>query len=158
MHPLQITLIAANAVGFSLLLWKGRLDDRLAVLVMTLTQIGSFALTEVTWNGIRAGLLSMDLLCFLFLWGLAERGGRWWLVLAAGFQLIGLLGQFAPFLAQERLAWALVTLLWGVWTLVSITVFFGVWEVMADRRFAREGRDGARMDHGGGARAAASME
>ena len=77
---------------------------------------------------------------------------------SAGFQLIGLLGHFAPFLAQERLAWALVTLLWGVWTLVSITVFFGVWEVMADRRFAREGRDGARMDHGGGARAAATVE
>ncbi len=58
MHPLQITLIAANAIGFSLLLWKGRLDDRLAVLVLTLTQIGSFALTEVTWNGMRAGLLA----------------------------------------------------------------------------------------------------
>lgn len=158
MHPVQIILIAANIVGFSLLWWKGRLDDRLAVIVMTLTQIGSFALTEVTWNGMRAGLLSMDLLCFLLLWILAERAGRWWLVAVAGFQLIGLVGHFAPFLAQERLAWALVTLLWGVWTLVSITVFFGVWEAAADRRFAREGRNGATMDHGGGARAAASME
>jgi len=158
MHPLQIVLIAANAVGFSLLLWKGRSDDRLAVLVMTLTLIGSFALAEVTWNGMRAGLLAMDLLCFVGLWLLAERAGRWWLVLAAGFQLIGLLGHLAPFLAQERLAWALITLLWGVWTLVSITVFFGVWEVLADRRFAREERDGATMDHGGGARAAASVE
>lgn len=158
MHPLQITLIAANVIGFSLLLWKGRLDDRLAVLVLTLTQIGSFALTEVTWNGMRVGLLSMDLLCFLLLWVLAERAGRWWLVLVAGFQLIGLLGHFAPFLAQERLAWALITLLWGVWILVSMTVFFGVWEVLAARRFAREGRDGARMDHGGGARAAATVE
>lgn len=119
---------------------------------MTLTLIGSFALAEVTWNGMRAGLLAMDLLCFVGLWLLAERAGRWWLVLAAGFQLIGLLGHLAPFLAQERLAWALITLLWGVWTLVSITVFFGVWEVLADRRFAREERDGATMDHGGGAR------
>lgn len=158
MHPLQVTLIVANVVGFSLLLWKGRLNDRLAVGVMALAQIGSFALTEVTWNGMRTGLLSMDLICFVLLWLLAERGGRWWLVMAAGFQLIGLLGHFAPFLAQERLAWALITLLWGVWTLISITVFFGVWEALADRRFAREGRDGARMDHGGGARAAAPVE
>lgn len=152
MHPVQIILLIANAVAFPLLWWLGNRWERLAVVVMVLGQVASHALVDVTWRGMRSGVFSVDLLCFLLLWALAERAGRWWLVAATGFQLVGVLAHLAPFFAQERLAWALITLLWIVWILISTACFFGVWEAWADRRFAREGRHGSTLDGGRGAR------
>ena len=158
MHPVQIILILANLIAFSLLLWRGETVERLAVAALTAAQVLSVLLVPWAIDGFRIGVMLVDVALFIALWALAERGGRWWLVACAGFQLIIVFSHLAPFFAHERLGWAAVTLQWGAWTLVSLTAFVGIWEATAARRFAQEGRDGARMDHGGGARAAASVE
>lgn len=158
MHPIQITLILANLIAFALLLWRGGTVERLAVVALTAAQVLSVLLVPWDVDGLRVGVMLVDVALFAALWGLAEHGRRWWLVACAGFQLIIVISHLAPFFAHERLGWAAVTLQWGAWTFVSLTAFVGVWESWADQRFAREGRDGARMDHAGGARAAASME
>ena len=158
MHPVQIILILANLIAFSLLLWRGETVERLAVASLTAAQVLSVLLVPWDIDGFRIGVMLVDVALFIALWALAEHGGRWWLVACAGFQLIIVFSHLAPFFAHERLGWAAVTLQWGAWTLVSLTAFVGIWEATAARRFAQEGRDGARMDHGGGARAAASME
>ncbi|WP_240387180.1 hypothetical protein [Brevundimonas naejangsanensis] len=158
MFSTQVILIALNVVAFCLLWWRGRLLDRLAVVLLVLGTAGSFAFGGVIWKGAYVGVFLVDALCFVGLWILAERANRWWIVLTAGFQLIGTLAHFAPFLAHERLAWAQVTLMWAIWVLVGLTAFFGVWEVEADRRFALEGRHGSKLVVGGGAGAAAAME
>lgn len=158
MPSIQIILIALNAVAFLLVWWRGRLADRLAVALLVLGTVGSFMFGGVVWKGAYVGVFLVDAVCFAALWILAERAGRWWIVLTAGFQLIGTLAHFAPFLAHERLAWAQVTLMWAIWVLVGLTAFFGVWEVEADRRFALGGRHGAKMVDGGGGNAAATLE
>src|SRR5690606_19670597 len=158
MHPVQIILLAANAIAFPLLLWRGRGADRLATLAMIAAPILSHVAYDLNWNGVYAGIFMVDVLFFISLWLLAERGGRWWIVAIAGFQLTGTLGHPAPFLAHQRLAWAYFTLMWAVWALISVTAFFGVWEVEADRRYALGGRHGSKMVDGGGAGAAAAME
>ena len=158
MHPVQIILILANLIAFALLLWRGGTVERLAVAALTGAQVLSVFLVPWDINGLRVGVMLVDVALFAALWGLAERGRRWWLVACAGFQLIMVVSHLAPLLAHERLGWASVTLQWIAWTFVSLTAFAGVWEAGADQRFAREGRDGARMDHGGGARAASSVE
>lgn len=154
----QALLLAANAVAFPLLLWRGGRADRLATLAVMAGAAVSHLVSGLRWNGVYAGLFAADVLLFVSLWIAAERGGRWWIVAAAGFQLIGTLGHLAPLLAQERLVWAHFTLMWAVWALISVTAFFGVWEVEADRRYALEGRHGAEMVDGGGAGAAAAVE
>lgn len=158
MHPVQIILLTANAIAFPLLLWRGRAADRLATLAMIVAPLLSQLAFDLNWNGVYVGIFVVDVLFFASLWMLAERAGRWWIVSVASFQLIGLLGHFAPFLAHERLAWAYFTLMWAVWALISVTAFFGVWEVEADRRYALEGRHGSKMVDGGGAGAAATVE
>lgn len=158
MHPVQIILLTANAIAFPLLLWRGGGWDRLAVLAMIAVLLASHLAYGLTWRGVYVGIFAADVLFFISLWLLAERGGRWWILSAASFQLIGTLGHFAPFLAHERLAWAFFTLMWAVWTLISLSAFFGVWEVEADRRFALEGRHGSKMVDGGSPGAAAAME
>ena len=158
MHPVQITLILASLIAFVLLLWRGEAVERWAVLALTAAQVLSVLLLPWDIDGFRIGVMLVDVALFAALWGLAERGRRWWLVACAGFQLIIVVSHLAPFFAHERLGWAAVTVQWVAWTFVSLTAFVGIWEASAAQRFAREGRDGARMDHGGGARAAASME
>lgn len=158
MASTQHILIALNAVAFGLLAWRGRGVDRLAVAALVLGTVGSFALGGVVWRGAYVGVFLVDVAVFVSLWVLAERAVRWWIVLAAGFQLIGALAHFAPFLAHERLAWAQVTLMWALWVLIGLSVLFGVWEAEADRRFAREGRHGSRMVDGGRADSAAPVE
>lgn len=154
----QTLLIALNVVAFCLLWWRGRLVDRLGVTLLVAGTVGSFAFGGVIWRGVYVGVFLVDALCFIGLWILAERARRWWIVVTAGFQLIGTVAHLAPFMAHERLAWAQVTLMWAIWVLVGLSAFFGVWEVEADRRFAREGRHGSKMVDGGGARAAATLE
>jgi len=158
MHPVQIILILANLTAFALLLWRGERVERLAVVALTAAQVLSVILLPWNIHGFRVGVMLVDVALFGALWALAEHGRRWWLVACAGFQLIIVFSHLAPFFAHERLGWAAVTLQWVAWSFVSLTAFVGIWEASAAQRFAREGRDGARMDHGGGARAAASME
>ncbi len=158
MHPVQTILILANLIAFSLLLWRGGTVERLAVAALSAAQVLSVILLPWDIDGFRIGVMLVDVALFGSLWALAEYGRRWWLVACAGFQLIIVVSHLAPFLAQERLGWAAVTLQWVAWSFVSLTAFVGIWEASAARRFAQEGRDGARMDHGGGARAAASVE
>ncbi|MGH7019921.1 MAG: hypothetical protein ACREEY_08580 [Brevundimonas sp.] len=158
MHPVQIILLLANLIAFSLLLWRGGTVERLAVAATTVGLILSALLVPWDIDGFRVGVMLVDVALFAALWALAEHGRRWWLVAAAGFQLIMVVSHLAPFFAHERLGWAAVTLQWVAWTFVSLSAFAGVWEASADKRFAREGRDGAKMDHGSGARAAAPME
>jgi hypothetical protein len=158
MHPVQIILILANLIAFALLLWRGETVERLAVAALTAAQVLSALLVPWDIDGFRVGVMLVDVALFGALWALAEHGRRWWLVACAGFQLILVFSHLGPFFAHERLGWAAVTLQWIAWTFVSLTAFAGVWEAEADQRFVREGRDGARMDHGSGARAAASVE
>ena len=158
MHPVQIALILANLIAFALLLWRGETVDRLAVVALTAAQVLSVLVLGWDIDGFRVGVMLVDVALFAALWGLAEHGRRWWLVACAGFQLIIVFSHLAPFFAHERLGWAAVTLQWVAWTFVSLTAFVGIWEAGAARRFAQEGRDGAAMDHGSGARAAASVE
>lgn len=158
MDLVQLALLFLGFVGLGLLLWRGGPGDRAAAAVMLMTLAASYVVEDLTWNGLYLGLMIVDGLAFVALWLIAERAGRWWIVLASAFQLVGVLAYCVPLLSSEPLAWALFTLIWGLWFLIVLTFFFGVWEVEADRRFALGGRDGSTMDDGGRARAAPSME
>ncbi|MNN97095.1 hypothetical protein D3C81_2161920 [compost metagenome] len=69
------------------------------------------------------------------------RSTRWWLVLAAALQLLVVCTHLLPFLSSQLTAWTGVTVRLALWALISLTIFGGAWEAMADRRF-REAADG----------------
>ena len=151
-------MLSANLIGLGLILWRGEWIDRAATLALVAVVALTGVLQLLHVPGLMAWFAVLDVVLFFTLWALAERGERWWIVALAGFQFIAVIAYVAPFFAWERLHWAVVTVNWAVWTLDSLCVFVGVCEASFARRFAREGRDGARMDHGDGARAAASVE
>ena len=158
MSVLQLVLLLPGAAGLALLLWRGDFLDRVAAAVMSAAVAMSVLLAGLAWNGFHYGLALADALSFVALWLIAERAGRWWIVLAAAFQLVAVVGYATPLLSEASLAWAAVTLSWLIWVLITLTFFLGVWEVEADRRFASGGRHGSTLDDGGRAGAAPSME
>ena len=151
-------MLCANLLGLGLILWRGEWIDRATTLALVAVVAMTGVLQLLNVPGLFGWVAVLDVLLFFTLWALAERGERWWIVALTGFQLIAVIAHLAPFFAWERLQWAVITVNWGVWLLDSLCVFVGVWEASAARRFAREGRDGSSMDHGRGARAAASVE
>lgn len=158
MHPFHIVMLSANLIGLGLILWRGEWIDRAATLALVAAVVLTGVLQLLHVPGLMVWVAMLDVALFFTFWALAERGERWWIVALAGFQFIAVIAYLAPFFAWERLQWAVVTVNWGVWVLDSLCVFVGVWEASFARRFAREQRDGARMDPGGGPRPAGSME
>lgn len=150
-------MLLANLIGLGLILLRGEWIDRAAALALVMVVAMTSILQLLNVPGVLIWAACLDVVLFGVLWTLAERGGRWWIVAMAGFQLIAVIAYATP-LAWGRLQWALVTVNWSVWALNSLCVFFGVWEASLARRFAREQRDGPGMDHGGGARTAVSVE
>src|SRR5690606_16488151 len=126
------------------------------VVLMALTL--SYAIDNTGQDGFEFGVILIDAAAFIALWLIAERAGRWWIVVTAALHLGSSLVYVAPFLTSTSLAWAAMTLIWVLWLLTSLTFFFGVWEIEAARRFAFGGRYGSTLDDGGGPRAAPSME
>ncbi|MNS14765.1 hypothetical protein D3C72_463890 [compost metagenome] len=136
-------LWSLNIAGVALLAWKGaRVERYAAALLATYILVEPLVLPFhlSTW---KMGLAGLNLALFIGLWRLSAHSTRWWLVLAAALQLLIVCTHLLPFLSSQLTAWTGVTVRLALWTLISLTIFGGVWEAMADRRF-REIADGRR--------------
>jgi len=138
-------LWSLNIAGLLLMAWKGaRVERCAAALLATYILIEPLVLPLQlsTW---KIGLAGLNLALFAGLWRLSVRSTRWWLVLATALQLLVVCTHFLPFLSSQLTAWTGVTVRLTLWTLISLTIFGGAWEAMADRRF-REATDGREHD------------
>lgn len=134
-------LWSLNCAGLALLAWKGARVERYAAALLTtyiLVEPMVLSLQLSTW---KVGLAGLNLALFIGLWLLSARSTRWWLVIAAALQLLVVCTHLLPFLSSQLTAWTGVTVRLTLWTLISLTIFGGAWEAMADRRF-REAADG----------------
>lgn len=132
-------LLPANLIALALLLRYGGTEDRLGAVVFAGALIITPFVDHVLWGSWKAGAAGVDVLMLIGFWILAERYDRWWLVMAAGFQLIAVITFVIPwFQPGAYFVWTGVTLRIGVWLLLSITLFIGAWEAWAAQRFARE--------------------
>ncbi|MFC5372368.1 hypothetical protein ACFPIF_07395 [Brevundimonas faecalis] len=151
MHPLHFTLLIANAVGLAWMLRRGGAFDRAAILTIVGVVVTTSVLQMFYVPGMLIWAAVLDVLQFFILWLIAERARRWWIVFCAGFVLIAVLAHAVPFIVMKRMSWAVITVNWAMWTMISISILVGLWEIAADRRFLRERRDGEPMEHGSGA-------
>lgn len=134
-------LWSLNIAGLAFLVWRGgRVERYAAALLATYILVEPLVLPLQlsTW---RIGLAGLNLALFAGLWRLSVRSHRWWLVLAAALQLLVVCTHLLPFLSSQLTAWTGVTVRLALWALISLTIFGGAWEAMADRRF-REAADG----------------
>ena len=142
--PLSILLEALTYGAMALLAWKGRTPERLVLAGLLALQFGSPILDHLTIGSFRWAVAGLSLGMFGLLTGLALVYQRWWLMLAAGAQLIALSTHFAALGASQPLMWSMVSARMVVWFELLLLAIFGVWEASA----APYARNRSRREHG----------
>ncbi|MEC8456868.1 MAG: hypothetical protein VXZ43_08160 [Pseudomonadota bacterium] len=142
--PLSILLEALTYGAMALLAWKGRTPERLVLAGLLALQFCSPILDHLMIGSFRWAVAGLSLGMFALLTGLALVYERWWLLLAAGAQLIALSTHFAALSASHPLMWSMVSARMVVWFELLLLAIFGVWEANA----APYARNRSRREHG----------
>ena len=132
MSQAQYVLAALTFFAWGLLLWKGRLAERLAACIL----IGLAVISPVLDDHSRTASMLLSIGGFVGLSGLALWQPRWWLIVAAGIQLVAALSHVAWLLLDTDRLWPAVTLRLLLWFFIIITALVGT----AEGRWARYAR------------------
>ena len=103
-----------------------------AALLLLTPLIGGFVIGNFRW----AVALSSLVIFGVLLWGALTRD-RWWLVFAAGCQLVALSTHLLALLRVDSLLWTMISIRWFSWALMMTIALFGAWEGRALTRIAR---------------------
>lgn len=136
----SLVLLTANLVALGLLFWRGGRTERFTALIILAAIFAEPFLHPVQVGTWRMGSLLVNLCLFLALWTACERSDRWWLVVASAIQLVILITHLMPLMTSDFTTHTGVAIRSGLWAGISLTLFAGVWETWAAKRFEREGR------------------
>lgn len=108
----QYGFLAISIIALALLLAAGKTPERVAAATLTCLMFVSPYLTREgpAWPALASGVTLAILVI------LALRYERWWLIGAAGFQLVIFSTHFAPLISPQQYIWPGITLrliLWG---------------------------------------------
>lgn len=129
--PLSLLLECLTYVVMALLLWKGRTPERVVVVALFVLQWGTPLVDHLFIGNFRWGVAILSFAMFGLLAGLALRYDRWWLLLAAGAQLIAVSTHLAGIAGSDALLWSIVSTRMVVWFELLLLALFGVWEARA---------------------------
>ena len=129
--PLSLLLEGLTYAVMALLLWKGRTPERIVVVALFALQWGTPFVDHLFIGDFRWGVASLSFAMFCLLVGLALRYDRWWLLLAAGAQLIAVSTHLAGIAGSDALLWSIVSTRMVVWFELLLLALFGVWEARA---------------------------
>ena len=107
-----------------MMLAAGKTPERVAAVTLTVLMFASPFLSREgpVGNAVASGLALAILLA------LALRYERWWLIGAAGFQLVVFSTHFAPLLIPQEQIWGAVTLRIVLWQALIALCLFGIGE------------------------------
>ncbi|QSF54253.1 hypothetical protein [Brevundimonas fontaquae] len=132
MHsPLWIFGTGLTVAAIGLLLWKGRWPERQAGVGLFLTQILSGWVDHIVLGQFRWAVAMISLGLLVLLVRLSLRYDRWWLLLAAGAQLLAFTTHISSMIGPAALTWSIVTARMTVWVGIMVLALFGVWEARA---------------------------
>ncbi len=126
--PLLMFGSGMTVVALCLLVWKGRRPEREAALGLFLTQILSGWVDHLVIGQFRWAVAAISFGLLALLIRLALRYDRWWLLLAAGAQLLAFVTHLSSLLGPGALTWSIVTARMTVWVEIMFLALFGVWE------------------------------
>ncbi|MBX9616050.1 MAG: hypothetical protein Q8S03_05910 [Brevundimonas sp.] len=139
MSPIQWALTFITYAVLCVLLWKGRAPERLAGIALLIAQMGTPLIAHITVNGFRVGVAALSLMLTTSLVLLALTGRRWWLIAAAGVQLIALASWGYQLIDPYAQIWGAVSFRMVVWMELMALAVFGLFEA----RMAPYARRGA---------------
>ena len=129
--PLWIFGSGLTFLTLALLIWKGGRPEREAAVALYLAQLLSGWVDHLVIGQFRwaVALISVSLLAWLV--RLSLRHDRWWLLLAAGAQILALGTHVSSLVGPDALTWSIVTTRMVAWVEIMMLGLFGVWEANA---------------------------
>jgi hypothetical protein len=142
MHKFVFLALLFLVCGYA---WrKGGAPERAVALILL---VGTFltalaaSLPAVSYDTVEIGILLVDIVAFLALFGVALFAERFWPMCIAGLQLVGLAGHLAMSTQPGLLPWAYAFIL-SIWSYPMLALLaLGTW-----RHVHRQRRDGAEPD------------
>lgn len=120
----QYLLFAVSLIVLAILLAAGRTPERVAAGTLACLMFASpyLGLVDPVANALASGV-ALAILVFL-----ALRYERWWLIGAAGLQLVVFSTHFAPLLNPQERIWGAVTLRIVLWQALMALCLFAIGE------------------------------
>lgn len=125
---LLVTFVSFLTLG--LLLWFGRLAERIAGVALLVAMVGTPFVDHLHIGEFRYGVAILAVGLFATLIVLALRTDRWWLIAATGVQLLSI-GLWAATLLGDLQIWGAVTVRIVIWWQLMLLALFGIWEARA---------------------------
>ena len=123
-----IGLLSFGTIG--LLLAFGRTPERLAGAAFLIDILGTPFVDHLNIGEVRYGVATLSTGLFATLIMLALRSDRWWLIAAAGVQLLSI-GLWAATIVGDLQIWGAVTVRIVIWVQLMLLALFGIWEARA---------------------------
>lgn len=124
----SFVLLLFSLGALALLWWKGRTPERIASAAFVIAMFGTPLVEGYVMAGIRVGVAGLAIGLATTLTVLALRTTRWWLIAAAGIQVLSIATYGAALVSPDSVVWALVTVRYAVWTLLMMLAVFGAVE------------------------------
>lgn len=131
MSATQLSVLCLSFVSIGLQLWKGRSAERIAALAFLVAMLATPLVDGLRIGGLRWGVGVLAVGLFATLVWLSLAAMRWWLIAAAGVQLLSVATYLVAVLDPGVQVWASVSFRIVVWTELMLIALFGVWECRA---------------------------
>lgn len=131
MNATLFSVVGLSAVSIGLQLWRGRSPERVAAVAFLIAMLATPLVDGLQVNGLRWGVALLAVGLFGTLVWLSLVVQRWWLVAAAGVQLLSIATYLVVLLTPDVQVWASVSFRIVVWVELMLIGLFGVWECRA---------------------------
>lgn len=131
MSVIQLGILGLSAVSIGLQLWMGRSAERVAGTAFLIAMLATPLVDGLQIEGVRWGVGTLAVLLFGTLVWLSLAADRWWLLAAAGVQLLSIATYAVAWLNPDVQVWASVSFRIVVWVELMLIGLFGVWECRA---------------------------
>jgi hypothetical protein len=127
-----------SAVALLLLAVNGGRVERCGAILFAAVLLLTPLIDSYSIGGFRWAVAASSVALFGILLTMSLRADRWWLVFAAGCQLMALSTHLVALLRIDSLQWTMVSIRWFSWLFMMAIALFGAWEGHALTRLARE--------------------
>lgn len=118
-------------LSLGLQLWKGRAPERIAAIAFLIAMAATPAVDHLHIGGLRWGVGLLALGLFVALTWLSLTADRWWLLAAAGIQLLSIATYLVAVFDPGVQVWASVSFRILIWVELMLVGLLGVWEARA---------------------------
>ena len=131
MSATQLSVLCLSVVSIGLQLWQGRSAERIAAVAFLIAMSATPLVDGLELGGVRWGVGLLAIGLFGTLVWLSLTSERWWLMAAAGVQLLSIATYIIALLNPDIQVWASVSFRIVVWVELMLIGLFGVWECRA---------------------------